>query len=130
MAGEAPSAKPRIDKLGVKPGLRVALLGIRDEAFVSELREQGARVSARRIKNANLIFLGCEKAGHLARIAQVKDDLARDGALWVVRPKGTKAITEAQTMEAGLASGLVDVKVVSFSQTHTAEKFVTRLKDR
>jgi hypothetical protein len=41
-----------------------------------------------------------------------------------VRPKGSKAITEAETMAAGKRAGLVDVKVVSFSETHTAEKFV------
>ena len=42
----------------------------------------------------------------------------------MIRPKGTKAITEAATMAAGKAAGLVDVKVVKFSETHTAEKFV------
>lgn len=33
-------------------------------------------------------------------------------------------------MAAGKAAGLVDVKVVSFSPTHTAEKFVIPVKDR
>jgi hypothetical protein len=33
-------------------------------------------------------------------------------------------------MVAGKAAGLVDVKVVSFSATHTAEKFVIPIKDR
>ena len=47
-----------------------------------------------------------------------------EGALWVIRPKGSPAITEAEVMAAGKRAGLVDVKVASFSGTHTAEKFV------
>jgi hypothetical protein len=35
-----------------------------------------------------------------------------------------KTITEGDVMAAGKAAGLVDVKVVRFSETHTAEKFV------
>ena len=50
--------------------------------------------------------------------------------LWVVYPKGRKDITQAQVMAAGLAAGLVDNKVCSFSETHTALRFVIRLKDR
>ena len=54
--------------------------------------------------------------------------MRKDGALWVVRPKGAKTeVTEGATQQAGLEAGLVDVKVVSFSDTHTAEKFVFRL---
>jgi hypothetical protein len=47
-----------------------------------------------------------------------------------VRPKGRPEIGEAAVMAAGKAAGLVDVKVVSFSVTHTAEKFVIPAKDR
>ena len=53
-----------------------------------------------------------------------------DGAVWVVRPKGSPDITEAETMAAGKRAGLVDVKVVSFSETHTAEKFVIPVAKR
>jgi hypothetical protein len=44
--------------------------------------------------------------------------------LWIVYPKGKQEITELQVIEAGRQAGLVDVKVVSFSATHTALKFV------
>jgi hypothetical protein len=52
------------------------------------------------------------------------------GALWTIRPKGRKEISEAAVMAAGRAAGLVDVKVVSCSPTHTAEKFVIPLRKR
>ena len=54
----------------------------------------------------------------------MKRALKQNGALWIIRPKGSHAITESEVMEAGKRAGLVDVKVVSFSLTHTAEKFV------
>jgi hypothetical protein len=60
----------------------------------------------------------------------LKRSLKPNGALWVIRPKGRPEITESAVMVAGQAAGLVDVKVVSFSATHTAEKFVIPIKDR
>jgi len=41
-----------------------------------------------------------------------------------VYPKGQKSVTESDIRSAGLETGLVDVKVVGFSPTHTALKFV------
>ena len=39
--------RSRTEKLGVKPGSRVALIGLKDPAFVEELEAAGARVAAR-----------------------------------------------------------------------------------
>jgi hypothetical protein len=47
-----------------------------------------------------------------------------NGARWIVRPKGRPEISERATMAAGKAAGLIDVKVVGFSPTHTAETYV------
>jgi hypothetical protein len=44
--------------------------------------------------------------------------------LWIVYPKGRQEIKEQHVLDAGKQVGLVDVKVVSFSATHTALKFV------
>ena len=44
--------------------------------------------------------------------------------LWIVRPKGSKAIGESDVFEAAKGAGLVDTKVVAFSKTHTAHKCV------
>jgi hypothetical protein len=60
----------------------------------------------------------------------LKRSLKSNGALWIVRPKGHPEISEAAVMAAGKAARLVDVKVVSFLATHTAEKFVIPIKDR
>jgi hypothetical protein len=42
----------------------------------------------------------------------------------LIYPKGRKEITELQVLSAGRSAGLLDVKVVSYSATHTALKFV------
>ena len=48
----------------------------------------------------------------------------------MVYPKGQKHITENDILAAGRKSGLKDVKVVAFSATHTALKFVIPVSNR
>ena len=114
----------RLDKLGVKPDHAVILLGMEDAGFVSELETRGARVSRRLQGEADIIFLGADRRETLAKLQPIQKNLKRNGAIWVIRPKGQSAITENDVMNAGKTAGLVDVKVARFSDTHTAEKLV------
>ena len=127
---DQPSTRPLLDKLGVKPGHRVALIGTFDAGFVEQLRARGASAFRRAVKDADQIYLGAQTHADLGKIPSLRKSMRKDGSFWVVRPKGVKTITEAGTQQAGLDAGLVDVKVVSFSPTHTAVKFVYRLADR
>lgn len=43
-------------------------------------------------------------------------DLKRNGAIWVLWPKGQKRIKQSHVMAASKQAGLVDVKIVSFSE--------------
>jgi hypothetical protein len=54
---DTPSTKPRLDKLGVKPGARVALLGIADTTFAPELKKRTSDISTQPKKDSDLIFL-------------------------------------------------------------------------
>lgn len=113
------------DKLGVPAGARVAVIGVADEAFWVGLRARTQNiVDGPPEDQMNLIFVGAEDAQALKQVSFLREHLAPDGTLWVIRPRGSKAITERAVMAAGRAAGLVDVKVVRFSDTHTAEKFV------
>jgi hypothetical protein len=115
----------RLQKIGVKPEWRASAIGIGDEQFLAELEKLVAHLSIGRVvKNSDAIFYGVTNAIQLRRLEKLKASLKRDGALWIVRPKGRPEISERAVMDAGKAAGLVDVKVVSFSATHTAEKFV------
>ena len=51
-------------------------------------------------------------------------------ALWIIYPKGQQHITEGDVFAAGHKVGLTDIKVVGFSATHTALKFVIPVKKR
>lgn len=116
--------KSRIDKLGIKPGQRVAVLSLDDPALLEELSERGAAVSQRVVPDADAIFLGAERLSGLARMAALVPNIKRDGAIWTVTPKGKGGVKDTDVMAAGKAAGLVDVKVVSYSDTHSAAKFV------
>src|SRR3954462_9489306 len=121
----------RLDKLGVKPGLSVIVIGERHADLLRELKARGARVRrSAPAGGSDLVFYGASSRDMLDRVREVKRSLKPNGALWVIRPKGSAAITESEVMAAGKNAGLVDVKVVSFSATHTAEKFVIPRRDR
>jgi hypothetical protein len=115
----------RADKLGVKAGTAARLVGDFDADFIEELRARGARVVE---KGGELVFFAAEKAADLKKVARLAP--AGDGALWVIYPKGVAAIREIEVLEAGRAAGLKDVKVASFSATHTGLKFVVPLAKR
>jgi Protein of unknown function (DUF3052) len=117
--------KSTAEKLGIKPGMTASVQAIRDAAFLTDLREKAEKVSTSRLlKDSDLIFFGAAEESDLADVAEVIPSLANAGALWIVYPKGKQEITEGQVLAAGRAAGLLDVKVVKFSETHTALKFV------
>jgi hypothetical protein len=122
--------KSRLDKIGVKPGQRISVVSVDDPDLIDELKARGADVSTKIQKASDAIFFGVRHNRDLEKLNTVKESLAPAGALWVIRPKGQQEITEAATMNAGKAAGLVDVKVVKFSETHTAEKFVIPVAKR
>jgi hypothetical protein len=127
---EGPSAKPLLDKLGVKPGMRVSVIDVPDPEFVAELVARGADVSTRRRARSDLLFVGFEDRERLARLRTHRGFIAADGAIWVVWPKGRKELNENHVRETALESGLVDVKVVAFSDSLSALKLVIRVADR
>jgi len=123
----------RLDKLGVKAGMTVSIIGVDDDTFALEIGARGAIIAGTTkgsAKNADAIFYGARHRDALGELASLGQLVRPEGAIWVVRPKGRPEITEAETMAAGKRAGLVDVKVVSFSETHTAEKFVVPVAKR
>jgi hypothetical protein len=121
----------RLQKIGVKPEWRASTVGVADTAFLKELEAGIALLSIGRVlKASDAIFYGVTREAELSRLEKLKASLKPDGALWIIRPKGRPEISERATMAAGKAAGLVDVKVVGFSATHTAEKFVIPVRQR
>ena len=117
---------PLLDKLGVKPGMRLALIDIDDEEFVASLAARTADITkGPPLPDTDLIFLGADSVDELQRIAVLKAALVPNGAIWVVSRKGKAAtLRDVEVIDAAKSVGLVDNKVVSFSPTHTAQRLV------
>jgi hypothetical protein len=121
-----------LDKLGVKPGQRVAILGIADAGFLQQLAARvGEFSNGRPLAGSDMIFFDAEDKKDLVRFKRLASAIRRDGAVWVVYPRGqAQTISEMDVISAGKAAGLVDNKVCRFSDTHTALRFVIPLASR
>ena len=123
--------KTRIEKIGLKPGAKVSLFGSFDAEFLDELKSLAAIVTKNKLAaDSDAIFLAANSRNELSPVAKIAKSLKGATALWIVYPKGQKTITETDVIAAGRKTGLKDVKVVGFSATHTALKFVIPLADR
>lgn len=121
--------KSRIEKLGVKAGHRVSILGIKDEELENEIASAGAQLTKAR-KNLDFIFFGTETEDDLVKLSKIAATIIQTGVIWIVYPKGIKQITEAQVRSSLKTAGLVDTKVCAFSETHTALKAVIPVANR
>jgi hypothetical protein len=111
----------RADKLGIKPGLTIRIVGDFAADFLTEL--SGLTIAPAKTKTDLLLF-SAPARGALKQVPKLARSLTPAGALWIVYPKGVTEIREIEVLEAGRAAGLKDVKVASFSATHTALRFV------
>jgi hypothetical protein len=123
--------KSRIEKLGVKPGAKVSLLGDFDAGFLAEIGQLTESVSKGKVAaDSEWIFFAVDSKEDLDTVPKIAKSMKGVAALWIVYPKGQKHITENDVLAAGRKAGLKDVKVVGFSTTHTALKFVIPLSRR
>jgi len=123
--------KSRAEKLGVKSGMQVSLLGKFDTEFQKELRDATKNISSGKVApGSELIFVAVHASEGLGDVAKVAKSVKGATGLWIAYPKGKKEITESDVIGAGRKAGLKDVKVVGFSPTHTALKFVLPLDRR
>ena len=121
-----------LDKLGVKPAMRVAVIGLDDASFLEQLESRTSDIGRRTPKkDTEIIFFGVDGVDALARLEKLRGYLTPAGAIWVVHTKGKLAtFRDTDVFAAAKKAGLVDVKVAAFSATHTAEKLVVPVKLR
>lgn len=119
--------RSRIDKLGVKPGHRVTVLGVDDPGFLAELAERGADVSTRTRANSDIIFVAMTSKDDLPKLEALRRTIKPEGAVWVIWPKGRKGFREDDVRAHGPRAELVDVKVMAFSETLSGLKMVVPL---
>jgi hypothetical protein len=123
--------KSRMEKMGVKAGARVSLLGNFETDFLAELKPLADRVTGDKVlADSDMIFFAADSLRELAQLTKIVKAVKGATAFWIVYPKGQKSITENDVIRAGRKTGMKDVKVVGFSRTHTALKFVIPLDRR
>jgi hypothetical protein len=126
---------PLLDKLGVRPGMRVAAVGALHEedeaaeAFTSELANRTSDVTVGLPKpDTDIIFLAADSSDDLEALERIRPALRPNGAIWVVSRKGKAAtLRDVEVIAAAREHDLVDNKVVSFSPTRTALRLVIPL---
>jgi hypothetical protein len=125
---------PLLDKLGIRPGMRVALVGaLEDDAEVGEegsfrvrLAERTTDITEGRPKpDSDVVFLAADTTAGLADLAELRSRIRPAGAIWVVSRKGkASTLRDVEVIAAGRENGLIDNKVVSFSARRTAQRLV------
>ena len=128
------SKRPLVEKLGIRPGARVAIAGAPDgyEAALGPLPE-----GVERSLDPPLDFIhvfAFDRAALERAFREMKPKLAHDGMLWASWPKKAAKLPtdldENVVRRIGLDQGLVDVKVAAVDDVWSGLKFVYRLKDR
>lgn len=133
-AGYSGTPLPR--KLGIKPQMRLGLIGAPHD-FDDVLGELPPGVSVhRRVRGTfDVLVIFVQKRSELERrLPALKEALDQAGGLWVAWPKRSSGVAtdlgEATVRELGLGSGLVDNKVCAIDATWSGLRFVYRLADR
>jgi hypothetical protein len=123
---------PLLDKLGVKPGSRVAIIRVHDEVLRALLPERTTDITeGAPLPETDLIFLAADSIDELLEIGTLQESLVPNGAIWVVSRKGKQAtLRDVDVIDAAKSVGLVDNKVASFSDTHTAQRLVIPIARR
>jgi hypothetical protein len=121
-----------LDKLGIRPGMRVALIDIDDEHIRPLIAERSSDLTEGWPEpETDVVLLGADTIEALAPLEELARRIRPNGAIWVVSRKGKAAtIRDVDVIEAARSARLVDNKVASFSPTHTALRLVIPVDHR
>jgi len=124
------SGTPLPKKLGIAPGMKVALVGA-PRGFVDGLGEipDGVRF-VEHAARCDLLLWFVKTRDELRRRIGRMGDLFERGGLWICWPKRTSGVStdlgEPTVREVGLSSGLVDYKTCAVDATWSGLKFARR----
>jgi hypothetical protein len=116
--------RTRIEKLGLKPHHRYGFLGGFSDDFLADLAEVAGEPSEPPLDQSYVRLDGQEDLG---KLEAAKAGIRPNGAVWAVWPKGGKALREDDIRRYATIIGLVDVKVMSFSDRLSGLKLVIPL---
>jgi len=121
-----------LDKLGIRPGMRVAIVGDLDDdetarSFRAGLADRTSDITDGPPKSdSDIVLLAANSTAELAAaLPGLRARIRPNGAIWIISRKGKAAtLRDVDLIAAATEHGLVDNKVVSFSPTRTALRLV------
>jgi hypothetical protein len=130
------SGTPLPQKLGIKPGHRLLLLGAPEDFLDVDLGPLHDVTVLRRASPPVDVAVAFAVSSHelVSRFESARTALAADGGLWVAYPKkASKVPTELDfdvVQRHGLDTGLVDNKSCAVTEVWSGLRFVVRVADR
>jgi hypothetical protein len=126
------------DKLGLKPGFAVRVVGRGDKTLLARVCEKTGRKMAGDGAPADVILYWPKTAQEITTtLAELRSAIVPSGGIWVITAKkgcrsasGMEYLNQTDLIPLGLAAGLVDNKTCSVSESESGMRFVIRKKDR
>jgi hypothetical protein len=119
------SPRTLADKLGVKRGMQVAVIDVDDREVLDGLEAKGAQLVMGSVpQDTMMVLFRIVRPSQLATLGAMTSRISRDGAIWVVHPRGDATVADTIIFAAARDAGLTYTKVVRFSERDTAEKLV------
>lgn len=117
--------KTVVEKLGVKPGMKVVLVGRFETSFRTEVMNAlGEKPGVKPVAGCDLLFLLLVHPNDTDKFPDLAPAIFPDGGLWAVYPRGRRDLSEDTVRKAAREVGLVDIKVVRVSDELGALKLV------
>jgi hypothetical protein len=118
----------RLDKLGIKSKTRVGLVGDLPKDLADEIAATGAvLVQGGKV---DFVLFEAKTRRDLDQLDTLREWIAPDAGIWVLRRKGSETIHERDIHAAAKVHKLVAVKVARMSEHHGADKLAIPRRDR
>ena len=126
------------DKLGLKLGHAVRVVGKGDPALLKRVREKIGRRLVGEGAPADVILYWPKTAEEISpALRELRGQIVSAGGIWVITAKrdqtsasGMSYLNQTDLIPLGLAANLVDNKTCSISERESGMRFVIRRKDR
>jgi hypothetical protein len=127
------SGTPLVQKLGIKPSARVALVDA-PPGFALALPDGAKLVDGKARDLDVIVWFVTARAAFAKKLATVSARMQPAGGLWIAWPKKASGMTTDMTenivREVALPTGLVDNKVCAIDDIWSGLRLVVRLENR
>jgi hypothetical protein len=123
---------PLLDKLGIRPGMRVAILDVDDPDIRPLIAERTTDLTEGWPEpETDIVLFGADSLDQLGALEALATRIRPNGGIWIVSRKGAaRTIRDVDMIDAAKSAGLVDNKIAAFSATHTAMRVVIPVANR